>query len=81
MYVATMFIPGLSPTMMAWTVLRARLALAKDQREAGYTTETIIITAMLAALALLAVGLIVASVSTTASGIKTDGQGTPGAGG
>jgi len=81
MYVATMFIPGLGPTVMAWSMLRARLAVAKTRGEGGYTTETIIITAMLAALALLAVGLIVTQVSGTAGRIKTDGQGTPGFGG
>jgi hypothetical protein len=76
-----MFIPGLSPTVMAWSMLRARLDVAKSRGEGGYTTETIIITAMLAALALLAVGLIVTQVSGTAGRIKTDGSGTPGAGG
>jgi hypothetical protein len=80
MYVANAFIPGFGPFAMAWTVLRTRLAVAKD-REAGYTTETIIITAMLAALALLAVGYIVTRVGATANNISTDGSGTPGAGG
>ena len=72
MYTTAMFIPGLGPTLMAWSVLRTRLAVAKDRGEGGYTTETIIITAMLAALALLAVGLIVTNVTRTASSIKTD---------
>lgn len=62
-------IPGFGPFTVAWDVLRTRLAVERD--EAGYTTETIIITAMLAALALLAVGLIVTQVTNTASSIKT----------
>ena len=50
--------------------LRARL----DERrasEAGYSTETVIVTALLAGLALTAVGIIVTKVLATANGINT----------
>ena len=39
--------------------------------EAGYTTETVIVTALLAALALTAVGIIVAKVVSAANNIST----------
>ncbi|GGW97827.1 hypothetical protein [Streptomyces noursei] len=52
-------------------LLRARLAevrrLARD--DAGYTTETVLITALLAILALTVVGIIVAKVTAKAKGI------------
>ena len=63
-------VPEFVPVAMAITAVRGRLDAVKD-REAGYTTETIIITALLAALALLAVGLIVTQVKITAGSIKT----------
>ncbi|AKA06863.1 hypothetical protein SAZ_33995 [Streptomyces noursei ZPM] len=52
-------------------LLRARLAevrrLARD--DAGYTTETVLITALLVILALTVVGIIVAKVTAKAKGI------------
>ena len=47
-----------------WRALRA-------DPEAGYTTETVIVTALLAALALTAVGIIVAKVVSAANNIST----------
>ena len=47
-----------------WRALRA-------DREAGYSTEAVIVTALLAALALTAVGIIVAKVIAKANSITT----------
>ena len=47
-----------------WRALRA-------DPEAGYTTETVIVTALLAALALTAVGIIVAKVVSAANNVST----------
>ena len=62
------------------TILRHLLTLLHDRwqslradPEAGYTTETVIVTALLAALALTAVGIIVAKVVTAANHISTGG--------
>ncbi|WP_432003374.1 hypothetical protein [Streptomyces sioyaensis] len=53
--------------------LRAHLAKvrqqARDHGDAGYTTETVLITALLAILALTVVGIIVAKVTAKAKGI------------
>ena len=43
-----------------WLQLRARVALLRDQDpDAGYSTETVVVTAILVALALLVVGTII----------------------
>ncbi|MGH9295776.1 MAG: hypothetical protein ACRD0B_10635 [Acidimicrobiales bacterium] len=62
------------------TILRHVIALASERwralradSEAGYTTETVIVTALLAALALTAVGIIVAKVVSAANNISTGG--------
>lgn len=61
--------PELVGLELAWSVLSARWRAARaDQR--GMTTETVIITALLAACALFAVGLIVAMVNSRAQEIK-----------
>ena len=52
-------------------VLVARLRAARAD-ERGMTTETVIITAVLAALALTATAIIVAKVTTKANAIPTD---------
>jgi hypothetical protein len=49
-------------------VLRSRLAEVRDD-EAGYTTETILVTALLAACALAAVGYLVALIIAKAHSI------------
>ncbi len=64
-------VPELAPLAMAWSVLRARLAASRADED-GYSTETVIVTALLAALAIFTVGLIVAAVSGTASKIRTE---------
>jgi hypothetical protein len=50
--------------------LRARLAAARRQ-EAGYSTEAVIVTALLVAGAIVVVGIIIAKVTSAARGIKT----------
>ena len=60
------------------TILRHLLTLLHDQWQslradpaAGYSTEAVIVTALLAALALTAVGIIVAKVVSAAGNIST----------
>ena len=53
------------------TVLRVRLAAARTD-ERGMTTETVIITAVLAALALAATAIIVTKVTNKAQSIPTE---------
>ena len=53
---------------LRWQTLRANT-------EAGYSTEAVIVTALLAALALTAVGIIVAKVVASANNISTTGGG------
>jgi hypothetical protein len=49
--------------------LRRLRALNEDQR--GYSTEAVVVTALLVALAILAVGIITAKVIATANAIQT----------
>ena len=63
-------IPEAAPLAFAIGMLRTRLAVARDS-ESGYTTETILITAALAACALGLMALIVSRISTTGSKIHT----------
>jgi hypothetical protein len=50
--------------------LRARLTAARRE-EAGYSTEAVIVTALLVAGAIVVVGIIIAKVTSAARGIKT----------
>ena len=52
-------------------LLRSRLQALRAEPEAGYTTETIVVTALLVALALVAVGIIAAKVIAKATSINT----------
>jgi hypothetical protein len=45
-----------------WTALRARLAWLRCQDDAGYTTETVVVIALLVALAIAAIAIIAAKV-------------------
>ena len=56
-------------------VLHGRWEALRADPEAGYTTETVIVTALLAALALTAVGIIVAKVVSAANNISTGSGG------
>lgn len=51
--------------------LTARWQVLRADPEAGYSTEAVIVTALLAALALTAVGIIVAKVIAKANSIST----------
>lgn len=51
-------------------VLLARLSAARADRDAGYTTETVVITALLVALAIAAIGIIVSKVLAKANGLS-----------
>lgn len=50
--------------------LRARLAAAHNAPDGGYTTETVVITALLVALAIAAIGIIVSKVLAKANGLS-----------
>lgn len=58
-----------------WAVLQGRFEALRADPDAGYTTETVIVTALLAALALTAVGIIVAKVVSAAHNITTGSGG------
>ena len=49
-------------------MLRVRLAAARRTRDAGYTTETVVVTALLVALAIAAIAIIVAKGIAKATG-------------
>jgi hypothetical protein len=50
--------------------LRARLAAARSAHDAGYTTEVVVVTALLVALAIAAIAIIVAKVIAKANGLN-----------
>ena len=51
-------------------LLRARLTVARRARDAGYTTETVVVTALLVALAIAAIAIIVTKVLAKANGLN-----------
>jgi hypothetical protein len=53
----------------SWTMLRARFEPLRRNPEAGYSTETVLVTALLVVLALAAIAIVAAAVTTKASGI------------
>jgi len=55
---------------LAATVLRGRLTQARRNGEAGYTTETVVVIALLVALAIAAVAIITAKVLAKANSIQ-----------
>jgi len=54
----------------AGTVLRARLAWLRRQDDAGYTTETVVVIALLVALAIAAIAIIAAKVLAKANSLN-----------
>ena len=64
-------IPELFIVRQLITMLRERWETVRAEPEAGYSTEAVIVTALLAALALTAVGIIVAKVVSSANNIST----------
>jgi len=54
---------------LAATVLRGRLAQARHGGDAGYTTETVVVIALLVALAIAAIAIITAKVLAKANSL------------
>ena len=54
--------------------IRQRWMQLRAEPEAGYTTETVVVTAMLVAMALVVIAIIVAKVTSTANNIQTSGS-------
>jgi hypothetical protein len=52
-----------------WTILRARIELLRRNPEAGYSTEAVLVTALLVAAALFVIAIIIDKVITKANGI------------
>ena len=52
------------------TALKARWDLLRRQPDAGYSTETVLVTALLVAAALVIIAIIVAKVTAKANGIQ-----------
>jgi hypothetical protein len=53
--------------------LRERLAVSRTETDAGYSTEAVVVTALLVALAIAAVAIIAAKVLAKANSISTGG--------
>jgi hypothetical protein len=54
--------------------LRSRLHVAQAEPEGGYSTEAVVVIALLVAMAITAVGIIAAKVISTAHNISTGGS-------
>jgi len=67
-------VPGTGPPCAIWTLIRAHLAAAitelKRGKDAGYTTETVVVIALLVAMALAAIAIIAAKVLAKANGLN-----------
>jgi hypothetical protein len=66
-------LPELIVIRHLFTVLHGRWQALRADPGAAYSTEAVIVTALLAALALTAVGIIVAKVVSSANNINTNG--------
>lgn len=53
------------------SMLRARLAVARAEPDAGYSTEAVVVIALLVAMAVTALGIIAAKVISAANHIST----------
>ena len=53
-----------------WTTLKARWDVLRREPEAGYSTETVLVTALLVVAALAIIAIIVAKVTAKANGIN-----------
>jgi hypothetical protein len=62
--------PVLLYIRLAAAVLRGRLTQARRDREAGYTTETVVVIALLVALAIAAIAIITAKVLAKANSLN-----------
>jgi hypothetical protein len=52
-----------------WTTLKARWDVLRREPEAGYSTETVLVTALLVVAALAIIAIIIAKVTAKATGI------------
>ncbi len=52
-----------------WTVVRARWEALRQRPEAGYSTETVLVTALLVVAALAIIAIVIAKVTEKANGI------------
>jgi len=66
-------LPELIVIRHLFTMLHGRWQALRADPDAAYSTEAVIVTALLAALALTAVGIIVAKVVSSANNINTNG--------
>ena len=64
-------LPELTILRHLFALLRTRWQVLRAEPEAGYSTETVVITALLVALAIAAVAVIASKVLTTANNINT----------
>lgn len=53
-----------------WTKIKARWDMVRRQSDAGYSTETVLVTALLVAAALVIIAIIIAKVTSKANGIQ-----------
>jgi len=67
-------VPEIHVLRVVWALLRTRLAAAiaelKRHPDAGYTTETVVVIALLVAMALAAIAIITAKVLAKANGLN-----------
>ncbi|MEV5301151.1 hypothetical protein [Amycolatopsis methanolica] len=52
-----------------WTIIRARVDMLRHEPEAGYSTETVLVTALLVVAAIAVLAIIVAKVTSKANSI------------
>ncbi|GHE80917.1 MULTISPECIES: hypothetical protein [Amycolatopsis] len=52
-----------------WTIIRARVDMLRREPEAGYSTETVLVTALLVVAAIAVLAIIVAKVTSKANSI------------
>jgi hypothetical protein len=62
--------PYLSYLLTLWSALRTRVHDLREAPEAGYTTETVLVTALLVVAALTIIAILVAKVISKASAIN-----------
>ncbi|CAM3755756.1 hypothetical protein KIPE111705_23340 [Kibdelosporangium persicum] len=53
-----------------WTALKARWEVLRREPEAGYSTETVLVTALLVVAALAVIAIVIAKVTAKANGIN-----------
>ncbi|MFD8497739.1 hypothetical protein [Amycolatopsis sp. NPDC059657] len=53
-----------------WTTLRARIEALRREPEAGYSTETVLVTALLVVAALAVIAILVTKITAKANGIN-----------